>query len=159
MTATSPFYFDVTAHGKVMVRDQSTFAITTGENMSRGWESADITDYFGFKSIMDRVNVQVPVYLAMPRVYAQGTFQVGQQFDKVLVTAFKQVNAMSYMMGASITIVLQNVKVLSHTPIMQWAGLPIPPQVQKNYLEKKIGRETYIPSAVKLWVYQADVVQ
>lgn len=159
MAVTSPFYFDVTAYGKAMVRDQSTFAVAIGESLAQGWDSADITNFTGFKNMTDRVNVQVPVYLAMPRVFAQGTFQVGKEFEKLSVAAFKQVNSQNYLMGASITMVMKNVKVLGHIPIMQWGGLPIPPQVQKNYLEKKIGRETYIPVAVKLFVYEADTIQ
>ena len=160
MATTSPYYFSATANGKTMIQGIPMFAVTIGAGYSQGWQSEVIRDFGGFKAMMDRVNVQVPVYLAMPRLYAASTFKVGQAYDKVAVTAFKPINSTDYMSGASITLVLNQVEVVSAASIFQWKGLPIPPQVQKNYLEKKIGRETYIPTAVALSVLGvADAVQ
>lgn len=159
MAVTSPFYFDATASGKSFTRGIPMFAVSIGESLAQGWQSANIQDFAGYEALMDRVNVQVPVHLAMPRLFANATFQVGATFEKIAVSAFRPRNSTDYMSGSTITLVIKNVKVLSLTPILQWQGLPIPPQVQKNFLEKKIGRETYIPMAVKLWVYEAEAVQ
>jgi len=152
MATTSPFYFSAAAHGSKMIQGIPMFAVTIGASYAQGWQSGEISNFGGFKAMMDRVNVQVPVYLAMPRLYAESTFKVGQEYDKVSVIAFRPINSSDYMSGATITLVLNQIKVVSAAAIFQWKGLPIPPQVQKNYLEKKIGRETYIPTAVALEV-------
>lgn len=164
MAPTSNFYFDAMAYGKDVIRDLPMFAIHTGQNTSTGWTSAAVNDVGGFRMMMDIVNPQVPVFLAMPRMYQNNYFAKDRTYEKLSVYAYRQVpNSLSganggYLVGQSIALVLQQVRVVDVRPIMQWQGLPIPPQVQKNYLEKKIGRETYIPVAVQLFAMQGDVV-
>ncbi|HWA56115.1 MAG TPA: hypothetical protein VG692_02620 [Gemmatimonadales bacterium] len=164
MAPTSNFYFDGMAYGKDVIRDLPMFAIHTGQGTETGWRSAGVSDASGFRMLMEIVNPQVPVYLAMPRMYQTNFFTKDRTYSKLSVYAYRQVYGSlsgvngGYLMGASIAMVLQDVRVVDIKPIMQWKGLPIPPQVQKNYLEKKIGRETYIPVAVQLFASQGDVV-
>ena len=53
-------------------------------------------------------------------------------------------------------LVLENVDVLSSFPVMQRKGLPFPPRVQQNFLNKKFGTEAYYTIAVKLSVQQGS---
>ncbi len=164
MAPTSNFYFDAMAFGKDLIRDLPMFAVHSGQTTDSGWSSAGVNDAGGFRMMMDIVNPQVPVFLAMPRMYQNNYFVKGRSYSKLTIYAYRQTNGLTwganggYLMGASIALVLKDVQVMDVKPIMQWKGLPIPPQVQKNYLEKKIGRETYIPVAVQLFASQGDVV-
>ena len=165
MAPTSTFYFDANATTqKDFFRGIPMFAVHAGSGYEHGWESGEVTSKAGFDSIAGRMNPQVPVFLAMPRTYAGRYFTKGREYSKVAIYAFKQVYGSSsqnggYMVGASIALVLSQVRVVDVVPILQWKGLPIPPQVQKNYLEKLIGgREAYAPVAVTLFVPQGDVV-
>jgi len=164
MAPTSTFYFDANATTtKDFIRGIPMFAVHAGQGREQGWESATVTSKAGFESITAKMNPQVPVYLAMPRTYAGRYFTKDRVYSKLAIYAFKPVSGSSsmnggYMVGASIALVLKEVKVVDVVPIPQWKGLPIPPQVQKNYLEKLIGRETYIPVVVSLFVMQGDVV-
>ena len=163
MTATSPFYFDAAARGSQFYQDIPTFAIHAGQDVSGGWMSAQVKDAGGFSFMMGIINPQVPVHLAMPRHYANQFFKPKSQFSSVSLSAFKPLRAngfesgSGYMTGTPVTMVLENVMVLSVVPILQWNGLPIPPQVQKNYLEKKIGREAYAPVEITLFVQSGRI--
>jgi len=158
MTATSPYYFDAAARGSQYYQDIPTFAIHAGQNVNGGWMSAEVKDAGGFSFIMGIINPQVPVHLAMPRYYANKYFTPRSTYSSITLVAFKPLRAngfesgSGYMTGPSITLVLENVIVNSVVPILQWKGLPIPPQVQKNYLEKAIGREAYAPVEITLGV-------
>lgn len=158
MTATSPYYFDAAARGSQFYQDIPTFAIHAGPSVGRGWASAEADSPGRFAAIMEIINPQVPVHLAMPRYYANQFFKPNTQYSSVSLSAFKPLRAngfesgSGYMTGNPVTMVLENVMVKSIVPILQWNGLPIPPQVQKNYLEKKIGREAYAPVAITLFV-------
>lgn len=164
MAPTSNFYFDSMAYGKDVYRDLPAFAIHAGQTIEGGWASAGVSDVGGFRRIMEIVNPQVPVFLAMPRMIQTSYFAKGRGYSKLSVYAYRQVPGSlsgtngGYLQGASIALVLKEVTVVEVSPIMQWRGLPIPPQVQKNYLEKKIGRETYIAVAVQLFAQQGDIV-
>lgn len=165
MTATSMMYFDSAARGSQFYQDIPTFAIHAGSSMGALWDSWDCQTPGDFKQIMNIVNPQVPVFLAMPRYYASKYFQPKAQYSSVSVNGFKPQRGSSgletgqgYMTGNPVTMVLHNVMVRNVTPIMQWSKLPIPPQVQKNHLEKAIGRETYIPSQIEMLVEWGEVV-
>jgi hypothetical protein len=164
MAPTSNFYFDGMAYGKDLIRGLPMFAVHTGQSTDTGWDSAGVNDVGGFRMMMEIVNVQVPVFLAMPRMYQTTFFTKDRSYSKLTVSAYRQVPGSlsgtngGYLTGASIALVLHDVRVVDVKPIMQWKGLPIPPQVQKNFLEKKIGRETYIPVAVQLFAVEGDVV-
>jgi hypothetical protein len=112
---------------------------------------------------MEIVNPQVPVHLAMPRLFASQFFKPKSQYSSVSLTAFKPLrgngfeSGVGYMTGSPVTMVLHNVMVNSVVPILQWQGLPIPPQVQKNYLEKKIGREAYAPVEITMFVQWGEI--
>ena len=163
MTATSPYYFDAAARGNQYYQDIPTFAIHTGQDVDDGWLSAKVTDAGGFSWMMTIVNPQVPVYLAMPRYYANKYFQPRATYSSVTLNAFRPLrgngfeSGLGYMTGNPVTMVLENVMVKAVVPILQWKGLPIPPQVQKNYLEKAIGREAYAPVEIELWVQQGRI--
>jgi len=161
---TSTFYFNGNANnGREFIREMPIFAITTG-NFASGWMSENADSMAHFKQMADTVNVQVPVHIALPRTFANKLLTVGKQYSSLSVTAFKpQINLTAdpvggFMSGPTFSVVLEGVEVKKVTPIAQWKGLPIPPQIQKNALERKIGRETYIPVAVSLFVYEARVV-
>ena len=162
---TSTFYFDATAtSAKDFFRDIPIFAVHAMTEFPAKWESGEVTSRGEFQEMMGRLSPQVPLYLAMPRVIAGRYFTKDREYKKIAIYAFRPVSGSSwqsdggYMVGATIALVIQNVQVKEVVPIMQWKGLPAPPQVQKNYLERKIGRETYAPVAVKLWCSQGDVV-
>jgi hypothetical protein len=162
--ATSNFYFDAMAYGKDVYRDLPMFAIHAGQATDAGWASAGVRDVGGFRMVMEIVNPQVPVFIAMPRMVQTSYFPKDRSYGKLSVYAYRQVYGSlsgmngGYLQGSSIALVLKDVRVVDVRPIMQWGNLPIPPQVQKNYLERKMGRETYIPVAVQLFAAQGDVV-
>jgi hypothetical protein len=165
MAPTSTYYFDANATAqKEFFRGIPMFAVHAGSGYEHGWESGEVTSKAGFDFMAGKMNPQVPVHIAMPRTYAGRYFTKRREYAKLAIYAFKPVHGSSwlnggYMVGASIALVLKEVKVVNVVPIQQWKGLPIPPQVQKNYLEKLIGRETYVPVAVTLFVLQGDVVE
>ena len=164
MTVTSTFYFDATATSpKGFYRDIPIFAVHAMTDYAGGWESGEVTSQGEFQEMMGRLSPQVPLYLAMPRVIAGKYFTKDREYSKVAIYAFRPMRSAwqsdgGYMVGATIALVIKDVRVLDVVPIAQWKGLPIPPQVQKNYLERQIKTETYNPVAVKLWVSQGDVV-
>lgn len=163
MAPTSTYYFDANATSeREFFRGIPMFAVHTGGGYEHGWESGGVTSKAGFDFMAEKMNPQVPVHLAMPRTYAGRYFTKDREYSKVAIYAFKPVTRSwgdSYMVGATIALVLKEVKVVSVVPIPQWKGLPATPQVQKNYLEKLIGREAYTPVAVSLFVMQGDVVE
>jgi hypothetical protein len=148
-----------------LIREIPTYAIhAMNAGYDQGWESNSVQSKGGFESLAAKINVQVPVHLAMPRPVANRHFSIGKEFSKIAVYAFRPVPSMAwmnggYMVGATIAIVLKQVKVLSVSPIMQWKGLPALKDGQRNYLEKMFGRETYAAMAVKLFAFQGDVVE
>jgi hypothetical protein len=164
MAPTSTFYFDANATAKKdFFRGIPMFAVHAGSGYENGWESGEVTGKGGFDFIAAKMNPQVLVRIAMPRTYAGRYFTKDREYSKVAIYAFKPVYGSAslnggYMVGASIALVLKEVKVIDVVPILQWKGLPGMPQVQKNYLEKLIGRETYAPVAVTCFVMQGDVV-
>ncbi len=164
MTATSLMYFDSAARGAQFHQDIPTFAIHAGQSVNGGWDSWDCQTPGDFTQIMNIVNPQVPVHLAMPRYYATKYFQPNTQYSSVSVSAFKPQRGSSgletgqgYMVGNPVAMVLHNVQIKTVVPILQWKGLPIPPQVQKNYLEKAIGREAYAPVQITMFVEWGEV--
>lgn len=164
-TMTSTYYFDANATSqKDFFQGIPMFAVHAGGGNENGWESAGVTSKAGFDFIAAKMNPQVPVHIAMPRSYAGRYFTKDREYSKVAIYAFRPVPGSSwqsdggYMVGASIALVLKQVKVMNVVPIPQWKGLPSIPQVQRNHLEKLIGRETYIPVAVTCFVMQGDVV-
>lgn len=161
MAPVSSFYFDARLKGKDYIQGVPMFAIHVGENIDFGWSSAGVTANNQWQPMMWRIDRTVGVYLAMPRVYASQFFTKDRHWDEVIVGAFRPMQTAAgdnYLSGTSVALKFSNVMVVGSSPIMQWKGLPIPPQVQKNFLEKKIGRETYIPTAVKLMVQEGDAI-
>lgn len=153
------YYFDANlTNGREFFRGIPMFAVHVGQSPNGGWSSSTVDGFGGFQQMMWTVNVQVPVHLAMPRFYANQYFTKGKEYQKLAIYAFRPMSGTSwqsdggYMVGASIALVIKELKVVSVNPILQWKGLPPPVQVQKNYLEKKLGREAYIPMAVTLFV-------
>ncbi|HTK38103.1 MAG TPA: hypothetical protein VL325_06395 [Pyrinomonadaceae bacterium] len=156
---TSRFYFNGNApiHND-LIRDLPIFAVTVGDNFAGGWASASADSKMALENIMNVVNVQVPVHVAMPRIYAHQYFNVGKEYPKLSIYAFRPMPGQSwqsdggYMVGPSIAMVIKQISVTKITPIHGWTGLPAIAQVQKNYLERKIGNEAYAPMAVSLFV-------
>jgi hypothetical protein len=153
------YYFDANLAGeRDFFRGIPIYAVHVGQDVSGGWSSNTVSGFGGFQHMMWTVNVQVPVYVAMPRFYANQYFTKGKEYKKLAIYAFKPMPGQSwqsdggYMVGATIALVIKDLKVVNANPILQWKGLPPPVQVQKNYLEKKLGREAYIPMAVQLFV-------
>lgn len=161
MAPTSSFYFDARLKGKDYIQGVPVFAVHVGENTDFGWSSAGLTGNGQWQDLMWRIDPTVGVHLAMPRMYANQFFTKDRHWDEVIVNAFRPMQTAAgdnYLGGSSVALKLSNVLVIGSTPILQWKGLPIPPQVQKNFLEKKIGRETYIPTAVKLMVQEGEAI-
>lgn len=161
--ATSKFYFDAMAYGKdLFLRDLPMFAIHTGQSVAAGWDSARATDAGGLRMLMEIVNPQVPVFVAMPRLVQASHFAKDRSYSKLSMYAYRggydpsDVNG-GYRLGSSTVLVLKNVKVMDVQPIMLWGNLPTPPDVQKTYLEKKMGREAYMAAAVKLFASTGDI--
>lgn len=165
MTATSLCYFDSAVRGAQFHQDIPTFAIHAGSGLEKAWDSWNCQTPGDFKQIMIVVNPQVPVYLALPRYYADKYFQPKVSYTSVSVIGFKPYKDSSgdesgqgYRIGNPVTMVLHNVMVKAVDTIYQWGTLPKPPMVQKNYLEKAIGRQAYIPVQVTLWAQWGEVV-
>lgn len=161
MAPTSSFYFDARLKGKDYIQGVPMFAVHVGETTDFGWSSTGVTGSNQWQPLMWRIDPTVGVFLAMPRLYANQFFTKDRHWDEVIVGAFRPMQTAAgdnYLGGASVALKLSNVMVVGSRPIMQWKGLPIPPQVQKNFLEKKIGRETYIPTAVQLMVQEGDAI-
>lgn len=158
-SVTSTFYFNGNApiHHD-LIRDLPIIAVTVGDNFAAGWASATANSKQALENMMNVVNVQVPVHLAMPRFYAHQYFTVGKEYPKLSIYAFKPIPGQSwqvnggYMVGPTIAMIIKEISVTSLTPIHGWSGLPAMPRVQMNYLEQKIGREAYAPVAVSLFV-------
>jgi hypothetical protein len=164
MMTTSRFYFDAMAYGKDVFRDLPMFAIHAGQSTSEGWDSATATDVGRFRMVMQIVNPQVPVFLAMPRPVQAAYFPKDRTYSKLTVSAYRQIASSlslgngGYLQGFSFALVLKDVKVMEVRQIMQWGNLPNPPDVQKNYLERKMGREAYFPVAVRLFASNGNIV-
>jgi hypothetical protein len=167
MAPTSTYYFDANAtSGREFFRGIPMFAVHAGFGREQGWDSARVTSKAGFEDLVSRINVQVPVYIALPMTFAGRYFTKGRNYTKVAIYAFKYMRGQSwhsdggYMVGATIALVLKDVTVVDVVPVPGFKGLPIPPQVQKNYLEKTIGTATYSAAAVTLGVVgECDVVE
>lgn len=165
-SVTSTYYFNGNApiHHD-LIRDLPIIAVTVGDSFATGWASATANSKNSFENLMNVVNVQVPVHLAMPRFYAKQYFTVGKEYPKLAIDAFKPIPGLSwlnggYMTGVPITMVIRQISVTKLTPILGWSGLPAMPQVQMRYLEQKIGREAYAPVAVSLFVAgDAEVIE
>lgn len=164
MALPSTFYYNSNAlpaspPNADLIREIPTIAIhAMNSGFDQGWESNSVQSKAGFEFLASKINVQVPVHIAVPKPVAQRHFGVGKEFTKIAVYAFRPMNA-GYMVGSTIAIVLRQVKVLGVAPIMQWKGLPSLKEAQRNYLEKMFGRDTYAAMAVKMFVFQGDVVE
>jgi hypothetical protein len=162
----STYYYNANAPAKNdLIRDIPVIAVHAGEAVGSQWQSNQVQDAGGFQSITWIVNPQVPVHIAVPRPIAQQYFQPGKTYEKLSVYAFRPMPGASwqsdggYMVGATIALVFKPVMVQTVSPIMQWKGLPPMPQVQRNYLEKKFGRDAYVPVDVKFFAQQADIFE
>jgi hypothetical protein len=167
MPPSAMYYFDANlTNGRDFIRGLPMYAIHAGSSYDGGWQSNSITGFGGFQHMLWTVNVQVPLHIAMPRMVANQNFGLNKEFQKLAIYAFKPMPGASwqadggYLVGASIALVIKEFRVVKHTPIMQWKGLPALAQVQRNVLEKRLGRETYAPVAVTLEVFgDCDAVE
>lgn len=158
------FYFDANlTSAKDFIRGIPMFAVHAGQTYTSYWDTSDAEDFVDLQNIVAKVNPQVPVHLAMPRLYADHHFPKGAIWEKVAVTACRPMPGASwqpdggYRAGGNIVMVIQNMAVTAVTPIPQFKGLPIPPAVQKNYLERQIGMQAYSAVAVSLWAQTANI--
>lgn len=104
----------------------------------------------------------------MPRTFADQYFTKGAEFSKLVIYAYRPMASASrqsdggYRVGSTIAMVLKAnqapIRVLSVTPILQFKGIPTPPQVQKNYLERTIGNQAYSAVAVTLFADEGDTI-
>lgn len=162
-TVTSTFYFNGTAaYNGTILRDLPIYAVHGGSNFSAGWSSGQMRSLGQLKSFAGQISGQVPVYLAMPKRFAEAHFPNGREFARLEVAAFEPVKGVGavdgYMRGSSSSIVFQEVFVQKSDPIFQWNGLPAPPMVQKVHLERRLGVHAFAVLAVRLLVRQADLV-
>lgn len=152
-------YYNGNAPGpKDLIRDIPIYAFHPGKTLTDPWASAPARSREDLRVLAAMVNPQVPVHIALPSRYANQVFKAKTRYEKLVLQAFSHVNSLSYMTGASFTIVFSNVKVEDVKPVMQYYGMPALVPDQRNHLEKKIQRDTYVISDVTLWAQQADVV-
>lgn len=161
------FYFTADLNiGRDFIRGVPIYAFHAGGSFQGGWSSTGVSSRGGFEHIMEIVNPQVPVHIAMPRKKALEVFPVNKTVEKINIYAFKPVSGNSsqsgggYMTGTTIGMSIKLLKVTRHTPILQWAGLPALAQVQRSALEKQadIGpREVNIPIAVSFAAVEGEV--
>ena len=159
MPPVSSYYFEARLKGRKYIQGIPVFALHVGQGPEHGWNSGTVTEAGQLADLVGRANRQVPVYLAMPRLYAHQYFIKNSQFSEVILSAFRPMQTAksdNYAWGASVELVLENVDVLSSFPVMQRKGLPFPPRVQQNFLNKKFGTEAYYTIAVKLSVQQGS---
>lgn len=162
MAVSSFYYFNSNAKptspaNADLIREVPTYAMHYGSGPGTNWVSNGFTEKGHFDAMAERINPQVPVYLAMPAKIAEN-FTLKREFSKIVVYAFRPMGSTAYMVGSTIAMVLENTVVTDVTPIMQALGLPALKDAQRNYLTKMLGTGAYNCRAVKLWVEMASVV-
>lgn len=165
----STFYFNSNAVRTVprfndLIREIPTYAFHASSSPpSASWDSNNIQDEGGLRAFTYKVNITVPVYLAMPRTIAERSFRKGYEFQKLVIYAFKPMPSASwmnggYMVGPSPAIVFKDLTVTEITPIPQMRGIESIKEAQRNYLTKLLGTAMYSAVSVQLSADQADLV-
>jgi len=162
-TIDASFYFNGNAKLKNgLERDIPIYAFHLGVGHGHEWASGPVQSRGGFESLASRVNIQVPVHIALPYAYASRLFLENTRISKLTLYAFASVRGIpierGYMSGLAIAIVFSDVLVGKSEPILQWKGLPAPVSVQRFHLENKLKMGAYKVSNVKLMAEQANVL-
>lgn len=173
MSNTSSFYFHANAKGESLsdfVREIPTFAFHIGGSPGGSpWESSFAKSTGGLRAIVDRVNYQVPVHIAIPQPVSASHFPAGKEYSKLIIYAYQYVPSMKWQHGGymatsggtrSIALVFRDVKVLSSRFMtQQWKSLPELNEGQRHHLDK-LGQSMYQASAVTLHVAgECDIVE
>jgi hypothetical protein len=111
------FYFDATANAsRQFIRDLPMYAMHAGQSFTGGWDTAKADSFIAFQNIMWKVNVQVPVHLAMPGTFADQHFTKGTEFSKLVIYAYRPLASASrqsdggYRVGSTIAMVLSETR-------------------------------------------------
>jgi hypothetical protein len=155
----SKFYFEaILTNTKGTLSGIPVYAFHPGLGRESGWSSGGARGMADLQGLAETVNVQVPLFIALPRAKAVQFFAKGSSFSTVELRAFRQEpgptgsNVDQYRNGPRIRLIFNDVRVLDTTPILQWKGLPAMPDVMRNTMQVDMGNAMYVPVAVELGV-------
>lgn len=154
MAPSAKYYF--VAHVKFQGDDIPVYAFTPGDEYQRGWESNSVSGFPSLKETVWRADGARSFSIAVPRFFAPYFIPTVSKYDK-----FRMWASDGKLGGYGIynhAITFDDVYVASLKPILGWKDLPAPAQNLRNYWEKKIGREFYIPVAVTFGSGDSTVV-